>query len=406
MRDIRIKKTEFLYFLALGFYLIVQLLSSTLISAMVDFTQLRMLCFCVVVSVLTLQLFIEMNYKHLWLYLLVLFLFLLVGLKAKNLRDLIILGFLTLEARNIKFNKIVKIDVILIGSIVAITVLLFYCGVYRSVDTSTVREDGITERLSLGFGWTTYAPNLFMSFVLGVLFLRPSRKCRWLLILVLILINYYLYKATNTKAVYYEILVLLALYIVVEQFHFDITKPKLFRAVLPLAFIVGAGLALWMSAKYNENNAIMSAINRLTTYRLSLTHKALELYPIRLFGNAIEWVTGVDLAQDTYFYVDSSYMLIIIQYGLLVFAYIILLFTLIIRHFVYRKDNVALVCLVVIAVHSITDPQLFNVVYTPYLLALGLVLKNWKQTRQLKKEINSKNRAVLEIIRSISQKNV
>ena len=406
MREKRIKKTEFLYFLALGFYLTVQLLSSTLVSVMVDLTMVRLLCFFTVIGLLTVQLTIELNRKYLLVYLLVLCLFAFVGLKVKYLRDLIILGYLTLEARNISFRKIIKVNVVIVGVIAVTTLMLFYCGMFKSVDTSTFREDGITRRLSLGFGWTTYAPNLFMSFVLGVLFLRPSRKYRWFLIFVLILINYYLYKATNTKAVYYETFILLVLYIIVEQFHFDITKPKLFRAVLPLAFIVGAGLALWMSAKYNENNAIMSAINRLTTYRLSLTHKALELYPIRLFGNAIEWVTGVDLAQDTYFYVDSSYMLIIIQYGLLVFAYIILLFTLIIRHFVYRKDNVALVCLVVIAVHSITDPQLFNVVYTPYLLALGLVLKNWKQTRQLKKEINSKNRAVLEIIRSISQKNV
>ena len=401
MRDIRIKKTEFLYFIALGFYLTVQLLSSTLVSAMVDLTMVRLLCFFTVIGLLTVQLTIELNRKYLWMYLLVLCLFAFVGLKVKYLRDLIILGYLTLEARNISFRKIVKVNVVIVGVIAVTTIMLFYCGMFKSVDTSTFREDGITRRLSLGFGWTTYAPNLFMSFVLGVLFLRPSRKYRWFLIFALILINYYLYKATNTKAAYYETFILLVLYIIVEQFHFDITKPKLFRAVLPLAFIVGAGLALWMSVKYDANNAIMSAINRLTTSRLSLTHKALELYPIRLFGNAIEWVTGVDLAQDTYFYVDSSYMLIIIQYGLLVFAYIVLLFTLIMRHFVYRKDNVALVCLVVIAVHSITDPQLFNVVYTPYLLALGLVLKNWKQTRQLKRVINSRNRACMELIRSI-----
>lgn len=405
MRDIRIKKTEFLYFIALGFYLIVQLLSSTLISAMVDLTMVRLLCFFTVIGLLTVQLAIELNRKYLWVYLLVLCLFAFVGLKVKYLRDLIILGYLTLEARNINFRKIVKVNVMIVGIVAVATIMLFYCGVFKSVDTSTFREDGVTQRLSLGFGWTTYAPNLFMSFVLGVLFLRPTRKYRWFLIVVLILINYYLYKATNTKAVYYETYILLLLYIIVEQFHFDITKPKLFRAVLPLAFIVGAGLALWMSVKYNENNAIMSAINRFTTSRLSLTHKALELYPIRPFGNAIEWVTGVDLAQDTYFYVDSSYMLIIIQYGMVVFAYIVLLFTLIMRHFVYRKNNVALVCLVVIAMHSITDPQLFNVVYTPYLLALGLVLKNWKQTRQLKKEINSRCWMVGEIIRSISKTN-
>lgn len=403
MRDIRIKKTEFLYFIALGFYLTVQLLSSTLVSAMVDLTMVRLLCFFTVIGLLTVQLTIELNRKYLWMYLLVLCLFAFVGLKVKYLRDLIILGYLTLEARNISFRKIIKVNVVIVGVVAVTTIMLFYCGAFKSVDTSTFREDGITRRLSLGFHWTTYAPNLFMSFVLGVLFLRPSRKYRWFLIFALILINYYLYRVTNTKAAYYETFVLLMLYIIVEQFHFDITKPKLFRAVLPLAFIVGAGLALWMSVKYNENNALMSAIDRLMTSRLSLTHKALEIYPIRLFGNAVEWITSGDLAQD-YLYVDSSYMQIVIQYGLLIFAYIIVLFTLIIRHFVYRKDNVALVCLVVIAVHSITDPQLFNVVYTPYLLALGLILKNWKQTRQLKRLITSGNRACMELIRPIIKK--
>lgn len=379
----RITKTELLYFIALGLFLIVQLLSSTLLSALIDFTILRLICFFTVVTLLTLKLIIDNNHKHLWIYLLVLVLFLIVGLRATNIRDLLILGFLTLEARNIEFRKIVKVDVALIGMVLLITCLLFFMGAYNSVDTSTVRAGDLTKRLSLGFGWTTYAPNYFMSFVIGVIFLKPKRKYKWILITCAALINYILYIATDTKAAYYETFVLLIIVIFMDIFKIRLTKYKIVRIVLPLVYVLCGAFAIWISLNFTNSNPIMRAINEFTTYRLSLAHHALEVYSVGLWGNPVEWITGSAVGWNAYFYVDSSYIQILIQYGILVYAYVIILFTILIRHYVYRNENAFLACLIIIAVHSITDPQLFNLAYNPFLLSLGLVLKEWKSTTDI-----------------------
>lgn len=192
----RIKKTELLFFTALNFYLVVQLFSSTLLSALLDFTMIRLICFFTIVILLTFKLIIDNNYKHLWIYFFLLGLFLFVGLRVTNIRELLILGFLTLEARNIDLRKIIKADVILIGIVLACTVFLFALGVFDSVDTTTIRPGDLTKRLSLGFGWVTYAPNYFLSLVVGVLFLKPTKKYKWILTASAVLINYLLYRET------------------------------------------------------------------------------------------------------------------------------------------------------------------------------------------------------------------
>ena len=397
-----IKKIELLYFIALSFYLSVQMFSSTLISALFDFTLLRLLCFFIVVCLLTLKLIIENNYKHFWIYILILALFSFVGLRATNIRDLIILGYLTLEARNIDLRKIIKIDVILIGLVLSCALIMFFSGAFNSVDTTTTRSGDMIKRLSLGFGWTTYAPNYFFSLVIGVLCINPKKKNKWFLAIVAIFINFLLYKATNTKAAYYETLALIFLVILIDILKIDLTKHKTIRIFLPLTYIVCATFTIWLSVNFSNSSPVMRMINELTTYRLSLSHQALEVYPVGLLGNSVEWVTGNAIGGDSYFYVDSSYIQILIQYGILVFIYIVTLFTILMRHFQYRKNNIILLCLIMIAIHSITEPQLLNLAYNPFLLGLGYAIKKWRETMRIIKRRTLKNNRIVELLKGVA----
>lgn len=390
----RIKITEIIFFTALSSYLIVQLLSSTLISALFDYKLLRLPCFFAVICLLTLKLIIDNSHRYLWIYFVLLVMFLLVGLYATNIRDLLILGFLTLEARDIDLRKIIKTDVVLIGIVLVGIILLYFLGLFREVDITTVRSGDMTTRLSLGFGWTTYAPNYFLSFVTGVLFLNPKRKYKWLLASSVLLINYLLYIATDTRAAYYETFALVLFVLLIDIFRIDIFKYRISRIIILLTYIISAGFSIWISVNYTNSNPIMRMINEFTSYRLSLAHRALELYSVGLWGNPVEWVIGNAVGQKAYFYVDSSYVQILIQFGVLVFAYVIILFTFLMRHYMYRQNSIAVICLIIIAVHSIADPQLFNLVYNPFLLGLGMSLKEWTETTNIIKKgyLNKSNR--------------
>ena len=384
----RIKKTELLFFVALGFYLLVQLLSSTLMSALLDFTMLRLVCFFTVVILLTLKLIIDSSHKRIWLYILILVLFLTVGLNATNIRDLIILGYLTTEARNIDIKKIVKEYIYITLILLIATIFLYYIGIFDTIDTTTVRSTGEI-RLSLGFRWTTYSANYFFSLILCILFLGPRKKYKGLLCLLLTVVAYLLYIATDTRIAFYESLGVIIIYYLSVIFNIQFDRSKVLRAILPLIFIICAAFSLWISFIYDSGNPVMASLNQLTSYRLSLAHRALQRYSIGLWGNRIEWITG---NRYDYFYVDSSYVQLIIQYGILVFIYVITLFTLLTRHYIYRRNTVAVVVLVMIAVHSITDPQLFNLAYNPFLLSLGMVIANWKETGLLKQEFKRRRK--------------
>ena len=377
----RTKRADLLFFLAFGIYLTVQILSSTLVSALVDFTYIRFAAFFVVNGLLTVKLYIDGKYKTFWVYCILLAILFITGSNVSYIRDLIILGFLTLEARNVDFDAIVKEQTILVAFFLASILLLFALGLFKKVDTSILRETSDRMRFSLGFGWTSYASNYFFSVVVGILFLYSKKKCPIVLLLLLFAGNYFFYYMTDTKAAFYETILLIALYFGAKTLGIRMTKFKIIRAVMPLAFLICAAIAVWFAYHYTSGSSVMQKLNEITTNRLYLSNKAVHMYRIRPFGNYIEWVTTPTETSD-YMYVDSSFVQILLQYGSVAFTYILCLFTLLLRYYVRKRDDVSVICLLMIALHSITEPQLFNVAYTPFLLSLGMILSEIREQKR------------------------
>ena len=388
MHNVKVTKIELLYFIAVGIYLFVQLLSSTLFSAIYDLTSVRLISFFTILVLLTIKLIVDNSYKRVWLYMLILVVFLVVGLNATGIRDLIILGYLTIEARNIDINKIIKEYIYITLIVLIITISLYYIGIFDSIDTTIVRSTG-TIRRSLGFGWTTYAANYFFSLILCVLFLEPKKKYRGLLCLSLALIAYFLYIATDTRVAFYESIGVIIMYYLIVSINIQLDRFKVLRAIIPSVFVISAAFSIWISLIYDSGNPVMVSINQLSSNRLDLGHRALQMYSIGLWGNAIEWVTS---GGDNYFYVDSSYVQLVLQYGILILIYVVSLFTLLTRHYMYRRNTIAVLVFAMIAIHSITDPQLFNLAYNPFLLTLGTIVANWKETNLLKKETKQRRK--------------
>lgn len=394
MLNLTIKRTDLLYHIAFAVHLLVLLLSSTLISALYDLTIVRLASFFIVTCLLTIKLIIENDYKHLWIYFIILIVFLVVGLNATNIRDLIVLGYLTIEARNVNIKSIVK-EYLLITSFVFIcTVFFYYIGLFRNVDTTSIRGTGVIRR-SLGFRWTTYSANYFLSIIMCIIFLEPKRKYKSITCLLLSLGAYCLFTLTDTRVAFYESIIIIILYSIIDIFHIRLTRFKLTRFIISSVFIICAAFSLWISLYYDSSNTMMAYINRLATYRLDLAHRALQMYGVSFWGKAIEWVTsdGYD-----YFYVDSSYIQLIIQYGIVIFLYVIVLFTLLTRYYLCRGNAVAVMILMMIAVHSITDPQLFNLAYNPFLLSFGMIIANQKETKTCELDISLNRRSRIRVI--------
>ena len=121
----------------------------------------------------------------------------------------------------------------------------------------------------------------------------------------------------------------------------------------------------------------MSKLNDMLTGRLYLGNAAINQFGINLFGTEIEWILSDDSNKLTdYLYVDSSYVNALLTYGPAVLALIIASFSVLI----YRKHATGqyqfTIVLLLLAVHSFSDPQLMELRFDPFLMLLsGSILK-------------------------------
>jgi hypothetical protein len=130
-----------------------------------------------------------------------------------------------------------------------------------------------------------------------------------------------------------------------------------------------AVISILLSLGYNRFTWIQS-LNNILSNRLFYNAQAFIKYPISLYGNIMNW-NMVGSVEQGYFYVDSSYIQILLQYGIVVFVVILFLLTVLMHSYQKSNDIMGVICLFIIAIHSTTDPQLFLLMYNPFVLSIG-----------------------------------
>ena len=311
----------------------------------------------------------DRNYKNSGIFITILFLAIIVGLKAENLRDLILISLFLLEARNMEFKRFARFYCIISSIFLFFVLACDAIGVFDSITVNVVRSTNNTVRHLLGFNFTTYSANFFLSIVLAYLYI-DNRKKRLLSNIILLLLNYFFFFFTDTKVAFFETLLFIVGVEIIKLTKFKIEKHVVVAFFSRFIFVFSAAVSLFVAFSY-QTNFFIRGIDKIFNYRISLAYRALAEYPIMLFGNKVEWV--LKSGEYAYFYVDCSYIQVLLQYGLVIFALIILGFTSLIKKEIAESENITVWCLIIVALHSITDPQLLNLAYNPFLLMLPLI---------------------------------
>lgn len=363
----KVSLKNLLFYIALIIYLSYQFWENTLFSSNVDVSNLRIIIFFIVSFILFLKFCIDKSYKRVFLFLAILAVFIWIGLNVSNIRELILTIFFIFEARNIEFKNIIKIffQLLLIYSI--ITVFASLIGIFDANRTFSNRE-----RSYLGFLWVTYGPNIFITIVLSWACLQKKGKKSFYTLICFFLINIFYFIETDTRAIFVEILLLFVLIVMVNRNFVTVPKKRLFKVILLFIFPLMALLTIFLSLFYGSIGWIQN-LNALLSNRLNYNALAFARYPVTLFGNVMSW-NMAESAGRGYFYVDSSYIQILLEYGVIAFVIILVFFTLLMRYYINSNNTMGIICLVVIAIHSITDPQLFILMYNPFLLAIGQMI--------------------------------
>lgn len=145
---------------------------------------------------------------------------------------------------------------------------------------------------------------------------------------------------------------------------------KVWSAILTLAHPLAAIIITGSTVSYSMQSEFMIKLNSWLSARLSLGKKGFDVYGVRPFGSYVPAYTHAEEEKGIYFFVDSSYIQLIVIYGIVVLAIVLLAFLFISSRARIQEDAIFLWILAFSAVHGMIVPCLMDLQFCPFLLAV------------------------------------
>ena len=230
-----------------------------------------------------------------------------------------------------------------------------------------------TRIYSFGFGYYNTVPYVFFFMVLEYFYYKSTyhKEVAWIGLVIILVINYILYKMTTLRLVFYLVCIVLVLYILLVKFKLFNLKSKPMVILSTLIFPVFFSLSVWLYHSYTKTSTFFVKMDRLLSERLSLGKQALSKYSINLFGNRIETFKTA----NEYFYVDSGFLYSLLGYGLLFSGMALLIYILLCKHAAKMNDKVLLIWLIAVAIFSVINNTWISIYINPVLLYFPILLK-------------------------------
>lgn len=289
-------------------------------------------------------------------------------------KDFFLLWILILGAREIPFEKIVKVFLTVCGSILLAAMICAGTGVIE--DYTYTRGDGAL-RHALGTGSPTNCGAFLFFQILCWWYLRKEKITYYEAAVVLgisVFVRQFINARTAADCIAGVAVVMCiqrALYRRAGCQNREFSMNSIVASLLILSHIFMAGLIIVSSAFYDGNIPWMLKLNALFSNRLSLGRKAMDLFEFTWFGQYIRNFSHAEgLTAGGYFYIDSSYLQIALMYGVLWFAVVLFVFLVIGCRAKRQQDWTMVWILAFMAIHSVIEPRLIQLAYNPFILAL------------------------------------
>ncbi len=289
--------------------------------------------------------------------------------------DLIYIVVFMFLCRNITREKIMKSYCYGIMAVIMLTLVFWKFGMISSYFNGN--------RAYLGFNYTTFGPNLFLHACLALIVWKKE-KISLVIWGIILFMNVWFFKRTDTLSVYIFTWILFLVYFVLKlslDFRSNNVDRKRFRIISYLPFVLSI-FTIIIQLVYDKYYylPVFDKLNELLSYRLSLGKTAMNKYGFSLFGNLINWKTQVN-SQNGYFYIDSSYLQILFTGGIVLLIVVCILMYIVCKAAVMKKDYYLILALTIFLIHCIADPQLLSFRYNPFLITVIYSLSEVKNIK-------------------------
>ena len=279
-------------------------------------------------------------------------------------------GFLIAGANDIDYRKILKVYLIVEIPTTICTMIAGYTGVI----TDLVYHRGEQVRMSFGFVYPTDFAAGIIFMVTAWVVLRQVR-CTWIEIglMIICVVLFEKYCDVRNSEIVMMILIICVVYLKIRN-KLAAKKgkeymPSLLLKILCLVAPYGlAGFMILVSRFYRPDIEWMAKLNTLFSTRLSLGKEVFDRYDIQIWGQDIPMRGNggsTEVVAD-YFFIDSSYVNILMRLGLVAFILVMLIISIIMiksLNHPYMLMAMAIVC-----IHSVMEHHMFEVYYDVFLM--------------------------------------
>lgn len=186
---------------------------------------------------------------------------------------------------------------------------------------------------------------------------------------------------TNTKLDFLATLLIIPVMVIAQRAYLGKKWSSIIAAFWWMATPLSASIMIFLSYFYNPSNHLLRKINSLFSGRLELGRLAFKKYDVNLLGRTIversfAGIKGQKLNNageglpQNYFYIDSSYMRMLLLWGLLAFIIVIVCLTFIALRSTVRKTFILSAVILVASLSFMFEPHIIQIIYNPFLLAL------------------------------------
>lgn len=302
------------------------------------------------------------------------------------------MGVFVLGARSVDFRRIVYLYFV-VGTIILLFVML--CSLSGLIPNLVYRRNQTSGAIRQSFGIvypTDFAAHvLFLILAFSYLHFEKITAKSYIAfaVIAILLIRY-----CDARLSAVSVLLLIPVMMIGKQAKKSdgiCRKIAVFFWCVP---ILMAYCIIAMSYFYKPSNRLLETLNHMLSGRLAIGNEAIRQYGFSIFGRHMvehSWggVNGMRMFmgdRSKYFFVDSSFLRILILYGVIAFIIIMAILTIISYRSINYGEYALAAILVIVAVSAVVEQRLIDVSYDPFLIALLANVSNKLTTDRRKSQ--------------------
>lgn len=281
---------------------------------------------------------------------------------------LFVLGLLIVGAKDVPVDQILKIYFV-IAAVIMVTA--FAASQVGLIENYVYVVEGKGVRNSFGINYTTdFAAHIFYLILAGVCIHEHKAGIRGIVFPLIGAVLVYAGSRAYTSCI---CLILFAVsVIIVKLCDVKYQEPKRWINILPWAPAGFAGIFIVLTLLYTPEHGIWDKLNNILNSRLELSARGIDQNGIKPFGQMIDEIGmgGHTEFPMGYFFLDDSYIRILLEYGIFVFAFILVMLVLVGKKAIANKRFILLMACFIISLQSVMEHHLLEIAYNPFILFL------------------------------------